>query len=114
MRPDMRSLRTEYCEHKAKRKNGTEFRIGKTIFVALPMECWQPIQGGCGCTYCKDHPELIPHWDTMVIDATGKSRFTSLCHYPEFTNPSGRHWTGAALEPLVSGLEKLKANISQA
>ena len=76
-------------------------RNQKTVFVALPMECWRPIQGGCGCPYCKAHPELIPHWDTLVVNptcGTGKvkspySDFTSTCHYPELANPTGQHWT---------------------
>jgi hypothetical protein len=88
---DFRSLRTEFCEHKARGKV-----VGKTIFVALPMPAWRPIQGGCGCPFCKSHPELIPHWDTMTIDATGKSRFTSICHYPEFTNPTAQPWSAVS------------------
>lgn len=87
----MNGLRTERAEHKAHGKV-----IGHTIFVALPMECWRPIQGGCGCPFCKAHPELIPHWDTLVVDAarTAKRRdHTTTCHYPEFTNPTGLPWT---------------------
>ena len=58
----------------------------KTIFVALPKEAWRPIEGECACPFCKSHPDLRPQWDTLVIDATGKSKYTSTCHYPEFAS----------------------------
>ena len=83
MAMQMNGLRTEYCEHRAKKRNGDEYVCGKTIFVALPKEAWRKIEGGCGCDFCKSHPELEPQWDTLVVDATGKSRYTTTCHYPE-------------------------------
>ncbi len=68
----MKSLRTELYK--------------KTIFIALPKEAWRPINGGCACPFCKAHPELAPQWDTMTVDASGKSKYTWICHYPEFAS----------------------------
>ena len=81
----MNGLRTELATNK------------KTIFVALPAECWRPIEGGCGCDWCKAHPDQVPQWDTLVVNPVcgrrkGKidslySDYTSTCHYPEFSQP---------------------------
>jgi hypothetical protein len=60
-----------------------------TIFVALPKEAWRAIESGCGCSFCKSHPDIAPQWDTLVVDATGKSRYTTTCHYPEFSSHRG-------------------------
>lgn len=77
------SLRTEFYESKVTKK--------RSVFVALPAIAWQPIEGACGCAFCKAHPELIPQWDTMVVSADKDgARHSHVCHYPEFTNPLAR------------------------
>jgi predicted FMN-binding regulatory protein PaiB len=62
-------------------------RVKNTIFVALPADVGNVIPGGCWCEYCKAHPDKVPTWDTLVIDAgrpSNKRReTTTLCHYPE-------------------------------
>ena len=73
MDTNMAHLRTELSKDK------------KTIFVALPRALWRTaLDGRCGCSWCKAHPDQPAMWDTMVIDATGK-RDTSTCHYPELS-----------------------------
>jgi hypothetical protein len=74
---NMNGLRTELAKNK------------KTIFIALPSECWRPIEGGCGCDWCKSHPDQVPQWDTLVVNPQPSKRpeYTSVCHYPEFSQP---------------------------
>jgi|SRR5215831_7661259 len=40
------------------------------VYVRIPAEIAQPINGGCQCAYCKAHPEQIPTWDTLGIPIT--------------------------------------------
>ena len=42
-----------------------------TTFVKLPEPLRRPIEGGCSCNFCKEHPRLTPSWDTVAY-------FTSL------------------------------------
>lgn len=37
-----------------------------TIFVRLPKELQRPIDG-CICSYCKEHPQEPPTWDTLAL-----------------------------------------------
>lgn len=67
----------------------------KAIFVALLPEAWRPIEGGCGCDYCKTHPDQTPMWDTLVVKPQPPRKgynndFTSTCHYPEFARCGAR------------------------
>jgi hypothetical protein len=48
-------------------------------FVTLPYSLRKPINGGCSCDYCKDHPNATPAWDTVATD--GIDSWT--IHYPE-------------------------------
>ena len=63
-------------------------RRKQTVFVALPPEAWRPISGGCGCDYCKAHPDKTPMWDTLLVNPTANGTYsdrTSTCHYPAFS-----------------------------
>jgi len=63
--------------------NGLKPKLVKsTLFVPLPVEAQRPIEGGCGCGYCKSHPDKLPAWDTLAIDAKAEQR-TWTVHYPE-------------------------------
>ncbi len=62
----------------------TAIRIHKvktTIFIPLPKEQHRPINGGCGCVYCKEHPGKIPAWDTLAVNPDCERTWT--VHYPE-------------------------------
>jgi len=65
-------------------------RERNTVFVPLPVEAQSPISGGCGCDFCKSHPDRKPMWDTLVLadnPTTARKRkqsdTTHVCHYPE-------------------------------
>ena len=54
-----------------------------TLFIALPPEACEPINGGCACPHCKAHPELTPMWDTLALARdTYNHPYTWLVHNP--------------------------------
>jgi hypothetical protein len=55
-------------------------RIGKTMFIPLPVKVQQPIDG-CDCKFCKAHPDRKPMWDTLAISPDSERTWT--VHYPE-------------------------------
>jgi hypothetical protein len=65
--------------------NGIEItRVGDTIFIPLPRLFQTEIKGGCNCDFCRSHPNEIPAWDTIAVDATGTNKRTWTVHAPEF------------------------------
>lgn len=52
-------------------------------YVRIPSADARPIDGGCGCGYCRTHPNEIPTWDTLGIPLTGGERTWTL-HAPEW------------------------------
>ena len=68
--------------------NGTRVtRSGISIFIPLPVEMQTPIKGGCECSFCKEHPEKVPMWDTLAVYANApdwiKDDTAVTIHYPE-------------------------------
>jgi hypothetical protein len=51
------------------------------IFVPLPLSEQTQIPFGCGCGYCKAHPEKTPMWDCQGIDLQTEEIWR--CHYPD-------------------------------
>lgn len=51
-----------------------------TMFVPLPLEVQRPVTGGCQCSYCKDHPDKTPMWDTLALHPEQDVTWT--VHYP--------------------------------
>ncbi len=62
-------------------------RRGHSIFIPLPREAWQPIEGGCKCRYCEG---LVAYWDTLAVDAkrTTGIDFATYVHAPELHDPA--------------------------
>jgi hypothetical protein len=60
-------------------------------FLPLPRELWRPIEGKCGCAFCRANPNDGPFWDTLVSgkDAgpDGSGNHAWLCHAPEYRQP---------------------------
>ena len=60
-------------------------KVNHTLFVALPVDARRPIEGGCSCAYCKDHPDRTPTWDVLALPAKGDGWMigrTWIVHYP--------------------------------
>lgn len=60
-----------------------------SVYVRIPRELSQPC-GTCQCVYCQEHPNEVPHWDTLgiPINAPGTpapfSARTWTLHAPEW------------------------------
>ena len=57
-------------------------RLGRTMFVPLPVTMRRPIAGGCQCRFCRAHPLKTPEWDTLAFDEDDPA-YTWAVHYPE-------------------------------
>jgi hypothetical protein len=56
---------------------------GSTLFVVLPPEACEPVEGGCSCDYCKAHPDRTPMWDTLAVASDPRDKpYTWLVHNP--------------------------------
>ena len=78
--------------------NGQPFftaKNGGAIYVPLPRDVATPIDGGCGCSFCKAHPDITPAWDTVVIPLNEPHRcgvdgcertWTTTVHFPELAH----------------------------
>jgi hypothetical protein len=61
-------------------------RTADSIFLRIPENLAEPINGGCGCDYCQANPDKVPRWDCLVIGATAPAKgndFASHCHMPD-------------------------------
>jgi hypothetical protein len=58
---------------------------GSTLYVPIPRPLAADTSHGCGCDYCKAHPDETPKWDALAIAAKAPSRghFTWTVHFPE-------------------------------
>jgi hypothetical protein len=89
----MRAIRRDKTEVLAMRFNLPEVsalekipnlhRQGATLFVPLPVSLRRPINGGCQCQYCVEHPLCTPQWDTLAIAQKDSTTYTWTVHYPE-------------------------------
>jgi hypothetical protein len=57
-------------------------RAKKTYFARLPASYQKPITWGCECSFCKQHPDRAPMWDTLATDGVD----TWVVHHPEQIN----------------------------
>lgn len=60
-------------------------RVTDAIWLRIPDP--RPIPGGCDCSYCKKHPDLVPAWDTLSIPNNYEARTEAnahTIHAPEF------------------------------
>ena len=37
------------------------------VYMRLPAALQRPITGGCSCSFCRQHPDRTPAWDTLAI-----------------------------------------------
>ena len=62
-------------------------RRGNTVFMRLPRELWQLIEGGCACNHCAKQPDGVPvYWDTLAVAQNKpgqQSDTTWLVHMPD-------------------------------
>lgn len=59
---------------------------GKTVWIRIPRSLAKPIEGGCQCTYCMEHPEITPLWDAVCVrTAPAKGmEYSATVHFPRF------------------------------
>src|SRR5262245_56451163 len=56
------------------------------VYVRLPAELQRPIEGGCSCEYCRQHPHQTPAWDVLGVPLIeqGRTRQTWTIHAPDW------------------------------
>jgi hypothetical protein len=64
--------------------------LPSAIYLRIDPGLRRPIDGGCSCTYCRNHPDSRPMWDTLAIPldpigSTPDRRGTWTVHAPEWT-----------------------------
>jgi hypothetical protein len=58
-----------------------------TIYIRIPRELQKPVNGGCGCDYCKAHPEAMPMWDTLCVGTKTPTRGNDYSWTVHLPNP---------------------------
>lgn len=65
------------------------------LYIALPPELAQPIDGGCQCDACQADPSRAL-WDTLLVPLNGGNAYT--VHWPRIAAEGVRH-TGPLPQP---------------
>lgn len=68
---------------------------GNSIWIPIPDEIAEPIDGGCDCDWCKAHPDRVPKWDAICIARNPDDKARNVggiittrahtVHYPELS-----------------------------
>jgi len=37
------------------------------VYMRIPADLQKPITGGCSCSFCRQHPDRTPMWDTLAV-----------------------------------------------